>query len=325
MASKINKAAREADKKYQQAAATLKDKAPATDEAVDRLKQFCYSYVAWVPGGRHYVDVAFRDLESVRERNRDEADKLVAETYAKFQDIAKSGLSMESVSKAYEALAELSKRLAKMAGRAADQILDNHPQLKEKVGGPINQLKQMGEQYGPEAKKMVDETWDEIGDVMSSGFSAESVEKVRRLVEEKSEKLRQLGDQAWQKGMEQAKPYLEKNSKVKELVTENQDLLKQGNASALFKQVKGAVESGDTGKLEDYVKKAVDEAKLSSFGQTATALVGSGSFAGLGQFLGASSQGAGERVQQNIEVLSEVLKKTIPQRARNFWRRPKRT
>lgn len=302
MTSKINKAAKEADKKYQAAAATLKNQAPSTDEAIDRLKQFCYSYVAWIPGGRAYVDTAFEDLASIRERNSDEVDELVSETYKRIQDIAASGLSMESLSKTYDALGDLTQKLGRLAGNTADQILENHPQLKDKIGGPIDQLKQMGEQYGPEAKKMVDETWEQVSDALSGGFSAESFDKVRRLIEEKVQKMQQLGEQAWEKGLEQAKPYLDKNPKVKQLIEDNADALKTGNATALFKEVKSAVESGDVGKLEDYVKKAASKAKESTGGGgSGSSLMSSGPLAGLGQLVG------GGKVQENIEVLSNVV------------------
>jgi len=312
MASKINKAAKDANVKYQQVASTLKDKTPSTDDALNKIKEFCYSYVVFIPGGRQYVDAVFKDFESVRETHGDEVDKLVADAYAKFQDIAKSGLSMEALRKTYDALADLAQQVAQLTGSAADQILDNHPQLKEKVGEPINQLKRMGEQYGPEAKKMADETWDQVRDVLKSGFSAESATKVQKLVEEKTQQLRQLGDKVWEKGLEQAKPYLDKNPKIKELVTENQDLLKQGNASALFKQVKTAAESGNVGNLEDYVKKAVDKAKSAtgssdgSSSSISSAVGGAASFAGLGKFLG---EGNTKKIQENIELLSEVVKK----------------
>lgn len=37
---------------------------------------------------------------------------------------------------------------------AAEDVLENHPQLKEKLGGSADQLKQLGEQIGPKAKKV---------------------------------------------------------------------------------------------------------------------------------------------------------------------------
>jgi hypothetical protein len=171
----------------------------------------------------------------------------------------------------------------------------------------MNQLKQMGEEYGPEAKKMVDETWDQISDILKGGFSAQNADKVRKLIEEKSQQLRKFGEQAWQKGLEQAQPYLDKSPKVKELIMNNQDLLKNGNATALFKQVKEAAESGDAGKLEDYVKKAVEKAK-STGSQASSSLMGSGSgMAGLGQLLGGSSQEASTEIREHIELLSELV------------------
>jgi hypothetical protein len=312
MVRKINAAARETDKKYQQVAATIKDKTPTTDEAVNKIKEVCYSYVAWVPGGRQYVDTAFKDFDAIRESHGEEVDKIVSETYREFQGIVSSGLSLEALSKTYDALTNLAKKLANLSGSAADQILERHPQLKDKVGGPIEQMKQMGAQYGPEAKKMVDETWSQINDVMASGFSADSAEKIRKLIDDRMQQLRRIGDDMWEKGLQQVKPYLDKNPRVKELVESNRDILKEGNAMDLFKQLKSLGESGDTGKLEDYVKQTVDKAKSSGKsmkGSAAAVAGGSGGFSALGQFLGATSGGSGGGLQQNIELLTEVMDK----------------
>lgn len=312
MARKINAAAKEADKKYQQAAAAIKDKTPtSTDEAVDKLKQVCYSYVAWVPGGRQYVDTAFRDLDSIRRSHGEEVDKIIAETYRDFQNLARSGMSLETASKAYDALANLGKKVASLSGSAADEILDRHPQLNDKVGQPIGQLKQMAAQYGPEARRFADETWDQVNDVLASGFSAESADKVRRLVEDRMQQLRRIGDDVWEKSLEQAKPYLDKNPRVRDLVLGNRDILKQGNVAALFKQVRSLSESGDMGKLEDYVRQAVDKAKSagSKGAEAAGGAGGSSSLAALGQFLGSSSDETARTLRSNIDLLAEVVDK----------------
>jgi len=306
MARKINAAAREADNKYQQAAATLRDKTPSTDEAVDKVKQFCYSYVAWVPGGRQYVDTAFSDLAAIRESHGEEVDQIVGETYREFQDVTRAGLSLDSASRAYEALFNLAKKIASLSGSAADQILERHPQLDDKVGGSIRQLKDMGARYGPEARKLVDETWGQVNDALSSGFSAESADKVRKIVEERTQQIRKVGDEFWDKGLEQAKPYLDKSPQLKELVTKNRDLLKQGNVAGLFKQITSLGEGGDVGKVEEYVKEAVDKAKAK--GEKATG--GSTGFAALSQFFGSSSSDeAGRKLQDNLGLLSDVVSK----------------
>ncbi|KAL2874054.1 hypothetical protein SGCOL_010735 [Colletotrichum sp. CLE4] len=260
-ASKVNKAAKEAEKKYTAAAQKLQENTPSADEAIDYIKQFAYSYVGWIPGGRSYVDSAFNDFETVRKNHKEEADKIVDDAYKQFQEVAKAGLSLEAVHKAYEVLADITQKLASLGGDAIGDIVDNHPQLKEKLGGNIDQLKDLGDKYGPEAKKQVDETWKQVKDVLAGGFTASNFDKVRKLIEEKIQQVQKLGDEAWKKALEEAKPYLDKNPKVKELVEKNADALKKGNAKELFEKAKKATESGDLGGLESYVTDAVDKAK----------------------------------------------------------------
>ncbi|KAK8017248.1 hypothetical protein PG991_008324 [Apiospora marii] len=250
MHSTISKTASEANKTYEQAARKLQEKTPDADQAYRYVKEFCYSYVGWFPGGRQYVDMAFKDLETVREKNKDEADKLVNDAYKQFQDLAKSGLSLETARKAYDVLADLGQKLASLAGNSISDLMDNHPEVKKQLGGNVDQLKQLGEQYGPEAKKQVDETWQQLSDIFKSGFSVASIDKARKLIQEKTEKVKKLGDEGWKKGLEQAKPYLDKNT------------------TELFRKLSSSLEKKDLSGFEDYVKKTVDQAK--SKGQQAS-------------------------------------------------------
>ena len=70
------------------------------------------------------------------------------------------------------------KRILDLAGDAASNIMNNHSELKSKVGGSLDQLKQIGEQYGPEAKKQVDQTWDQIESILNNGTSVEIADKL---------------------------------------------------------------------------------------------------------------------------------------------------
>jgi uncharacterized protein Yka (UPF0111/DUF47 family) len=261
MQSTINKGAYEASQKYNQAVKKLQQATPEPDQAINYIKEFCYSYVSWVPGGRQYVDTIFKDIDTLRQNHREEVNEIVNDAYKQFQQLSKSGLSLETASKAYDVLADLSKKIGSLAGDALTDIIDNHPQVKDKFGGSIEQLKQMGEQYGPEAKKQVDETWNKVKDVMAGGLTAANLDKARRLVQESVEKVKEFGDQAWKKGLEQAKPYLDKNPKVRELIENNADALKQGNIKELFEKASKAVDSSDLGEFQDYVNSAVDKAK----------------------------------------------------------------
>lgn len=288
-ASKLNKAVKEAEKKYQEAAKKLQAKTPSSSEAVESIKQFAYSYVGWIPGGRGFVDAAFQDWETVRKEHAEEADKIVNDAYNKFRDISKSGLSLETASRAFDALADVAKQIANLMGDALSDVVDNHPQLKEKLGGNIDQLKQMGEQYGPEAKKQVDETWSQVKDIFAGGFSAASVAKAKQLIDEKTKQVQKLGDEAWKKALEEAKPLLDKSPKVKELVEKNADVLKRGQIKEVFDKVRDAVKSGDLGDLEKYVTQAKKK-----IGDKA----GESGWASLNQYL--------DKVPQGSEILSRL-------------------
>ncbi|KAF2205049.1 hypothetical protein GQ43DRAFT_460263 [Delitschia confertaspora ATCC 74209] len=244
----------------------MKEVTPEPNEALQWLRQTATSYAVFIPGARGYIDAAFDDLDAVRAKHGDEVDKIVSEAYSEIRDIAKNGdVSLLTAQKAWNVIVKHLGRIGDLAGDASQQIMDNHPELKKKLGGNIDKLKEMGQNYGPEAKKELDRTWEQIADIIKTGVSAQNIEKIQKVVQEKVDKMKQLGDKAWDKGMEQAKPYLDKNPQVKKLVEENADKLKSGNVQELYEKVKTAVEKGDLGDLESYVKSATDKAKESGF------------------------------------------------------------
>ncbi|KKY30317.1 hypothetical protein UCDDA912_g09743 [Diaporthe ampelina] len=298
-ARSFNKASAEVNKKYNEAAKKLQQNTPDADQTVNYIKDFCYSYVTWIPGGRQYVDSAFEDLEKVRKNNKEDADRILNDAYKHFQEISKAGLSMESLRRVYDALADLGAKLADLSTDALGDIIDNHPQLKDKFGGSIDQLKQMGEQYGSEAQKQVRDTWKQVRDIAAGGLTASNLDKARKLVEEKVKEVQKLGDDAWKKGLEQAKPYLDKNPQVKELVEKNADALKQGNSKELFVKAKNAVDSGKTGDFEGYVNEAVEKAKSKG-----SQLTGG---TGLEQYIGQIPNGS--EVLSKLQQLKEVAEK----------------
>ncbi|GAO19789.1 hypothetical protein UVI_02045800 [Ustilaginoidea virens] len=302
-ASQINKAAIEAKKAYDAAAKKLQNSTPDADQAVNSIKQFAYSYAAWVPGGRVYVDAVFKDWDTVRESHKDEADKIVNDAYKELKALSKAGLSLDTASKAYDVLAEVSKNMANLGGEAISDILDNHPEAKEKFGGSIEKLQSMAKNYGPEAKKQVDETWKQIKDILAGGFSASNLDKARKLIDDKLQQVTNLGEDAWKKGIEAAKPYLDKNPKMKELIEKNTDSLKQGNVGELLEKVRSAAKSGSLDDLKKYVEDAASKAKESAKDKVS----GNGDNFGLGKYLNMVPQGSD--VLQKLQQISEVADK----------------
>jgi arsenate reductase-like glutaredoxin family protein len=254
-------------KSYMQSARNrLVEKTPEPNEALKWLRQASTYYAGFIPGASGYVETTFDDLDKIHDKHRDEVDQIVKDAYNELKELSGKDMNLATAQQAFEVLQKHGKRIGELAGDAAQDVLDNHPQLKKQVGGNLDQLKNMGEQYGPEAKKQVDETWNQIKDITKNGINSDTADKIRKLVQEKVEQLKKLGDETWKKGLETAKPYFDKNPKIKELVEENTDALKQGNFEQLYDMVKSAAESGDTSDLEKYVKDTANKAKESGVG-----------------------------------------------------------
>jgi gas vesicle protein len=244
---------------FEQTFKQTKEKVPEPNEALQWMRQTSLQYAAVIPGAKSYVESAFDDLETVHQKHKEEVDQIIRETYQELQEVTKKGVSLESVSSTWSTLQKSLGRIADLAKDAGQEILNNHPELKEKFGGEFQRLQQLGDQLGPEAKKQVDETWNQIQDVLKKGFSSNTANQIKDIVQEKMQVVQKMGDEAWSKAMEQAKPYLDKSPKLNEMIEQNKDKLKQGNAMELFNQIKDAVSSGNTSNLENYVKETVNK------------------------------------------------------------------
>ena len=104
---------------------------------------------------------------------------------------------MEGAVQAWQVLQSAAKDIGSLASDVGKDIINRHPEVKEKFGGKFDELKRMGDQYGPEAKKKVDETWDQVQDALKGGIGVGSIDQIRRIIEEKVQDVRKMGDQAW--------------------------------------------------------------------------------------------------------------------------------
>ncbi|KAF7506337.1 hypothetical protein GJ744_011910 [Endocarpon pusillum] len=249
---------------FDQTLKKTKESAPAPNEAIQWLRETALSYAAIIPGGKGYVDSAFNDLETIHAKHREEVDRIVKEAYEELKELGNKPFSASSVANAWNIVQKHLGRIGELAKDAGGDILNNHPQLRDQFGGQFDRLKSMADNYGPEAKKQVDETWSKIQDALKGGFSFDTLNRVRGIVQETTEKVQQIGEQAWQKAMEQAKPYLDKNPQIKELIESNKTKLIQGNAMELVSKIKDAFSSGSTQDLEKYVQETVSKASSSS-------------------------------------------------------------
>ncbi|KAL8696025.1 MAG: hypothetical protein Q9201_007858 [Fulgogasparrea decipioides] len=232
-----------------------KESTPEPPEAIKWLHDTARSYTCFIPGARGYIDTFFNDIDAIHKKHRKEVDSIVTDAYNEL----KEAVGSECMSVSLKVLQKYMKRLGDLAGDATEEILDNHPQLNEKVGGNINQLKQMGDRYGPEAKKQIDETYNQIGDIIKNGVTASTIPRIQSLVQYKMQKVREMGNKLWDQGMEKAKPFLDKSPEAKKVIEENKEQLKQGNAQELYEKIKESVQSGNPDTLKDYVRDTVNK------------------------------------------------------------------
>ncbi|KAK3075887.1 hypothetical protein LTR53_000461 [Teratosphaeriaceae sp. CCFEE 6253] len=313
--------------------ATFKDVTPEPNEAIQFLHETANKYARFLPGGKQYVDKAFEDLEIIRKKHGKEVDEIASEAYGELRDVSKQGMNLQTMSQSWEVLSKHLQRLADLAGDAAQDILNNHPGLKEKVGGSFDNLKQLGDQLGPEAKKQVDETFKEVSAILKEGFSYSSGEKIYKLVQDKQEQIRKLGDQAWHKGYEQLGPMLDKNPKVKQLVEENKDMLSSGNFSELSSAVTAAVTGGSTLNLEKYIVSAKEKAHQSfssgSLSQMLEMVPGGGKILPQLQKLRQLAQQHGQEAEQiakdTLSEIGQVLERRSSQAEKVFEKAKKDT
>ena len=267
-----------------------------SSDTLDYLRQTAHDYTRLIPGASAYVDSAFNDVNKVREKHGDEVDKILKEAKDQLKDVTGKPVNLERVSEVWSIVSDALRKIGGMAGDSAEEILNNHPQIREKVGPKLGQFRQMGEQYGPEAKKMVDETWQQMQDILKAGFSMEAVGKVQNLIQQKTEQLQKYGEKAWENGMEQVKPMLDKKPELKELVEKNKDKLLKGDLGELWNQVKKASESGNTDDLKKFVQDQTEKVQQKTGG--------GGGLPGVLQNLP-----GGANIGSNLQQLSELSQK----------------
>lgn len=274
------------------------DKAPKPSEAVTWLKETVTGYTKLIPGANQYVEQAFEDIEKVQDKHGDEVNKIIDDAYGELKDVTKQGASLAAATQAWGVLQKCFKRIGELAGDAMEDILNNHPELKDKVGAQYKQLQQMAEQYGPEAKKQVDDTIKQVQDIVKGGFSSENIDKAKKLVEEKTQELKKYGDKAWEEGMKKVQPILDKNPELKDTINKNKEKLLQGDLGQLWNKIQEASKSGNVDDVKKFVQEQVEQGQKS--------LGGSGQ--GIEQLLGSMFPG-GKDVGAKLQQLQELSQK----------------
>lgn len=156
------------DKVAASVSAQLKDASP--NEALQYLRGVARSYVAMIPGAGAYIDATFDEFDKIAETHGAEAEKIARGAYDEIQavygDAKKRGVDADKALAVADILrrrlAELYELGKKASGDVISDVLEKHPEVKEKLGGGYEQLSKLAESKGPEAKKMLADTQSQV-------------------------------------------------------------------------------------------------------------------------------------------------------------------
>ncbi|KAH8093849.1 hypothetical protein BXZ70DRAFT_948141 [Cristinia sonorae] len=264
---------------FQQTTQSIKEKAPKNpNEVISFLRSMSKTYLSVIPGASAYIDTTFDTLDDLQESHGDELNKILTDTYNEVQAIVKdseTGADLDTARRLWEVLGkrvmEL-QELSKKAGGDAFAILEKkHPQVAQTIGSSYKNLKNLAESSGPEAKKLSDETSQQLKDIFAKGFSQESLQKAQELVKSKSSQVQELAQKAsqkaWDASLSSSSSYLDKLPEIKSLLSDNASkfvsagALSMGVASDEAKEVFDKVKEVGEEKNESKRKEKVKELK----------------------------------------------------------------
>jgi len=173
--------------------------------------------------------------------------------------------------------------VGKKAGvHAFGAVEEKYPYLASTLGSGYSQLKQLADQAGPEAQKIVDETSQQVKKIFSKGLSPEAFSEASKLVQSKSGQIQDIAKQAsqggWDKALEKSSPYLDKLPEIKQLLSDNASKFVAAGAATfqassteateVLDKVKEVAETKDekvrmqkTGELKDFILAKAKEAE----------------------------------------------------------------
>ncbi len=242
--------------KFESAKQSVGQGVPNASEATKYLRSTVDSMVGFIPGAKTITDAIFDDMDRISARHGDKVNEILSKTYTEVQDAAKGGLNAQTAEKIMKILRQRTQEVRSLANDIGNDVIEQHPELKEQVGGSLEQLKGLADKAGPEAKKKLDDVYDQIHSITEKGLTPASVASAGYIIKDALQSLQSSAESEWEKAIEAAKPMLDKYPKAKKLLEENADSLKKGDVKELFNQFTSGKSAQD---IEAYV---TDQLKL---------------------------------------------------------------
>ncbi|KAI5776454.1 hypothetical protein EDC01DRAFT_636699 [Geopyxis carbonaria] len=215
---KVVQTARSTIESFESAKNKVTANTPSTAEAASFIRSTTQHYLSSIPGAGPAVDRAFHTLDSLSEHHGDDVNRIISETYEELREtISNGGLDKKTGEKVAAIMEKRIAELGELGKDAGQRILSENPELRKTLGSSFETMRELGQRYGPEAQRVVEETYKEVQDIIDSG----DMTKAAKLVRDKTQKVQELGrrsgNSAWEAMVEEVDGYLNKVPRVKEV------------------------------------------------------------------------------------------------------------
>lgn len=281
---KVVQTARSTIETMEAAKQKVSEKTPSPFEAMGFIRSTTQSYLSSIPGAGPAVNAAFQELDKLSESHGEEVNKILLETYQELRGVIDNGgFDRKTGEQVTDILKRRAKQMKELSKDAGHKILEDNPKLKEQVGNGVDQLRQLGKTYGPEAQRVVDETYSQVQDILAQGMTPQGVYRATNLVQDKIKEVKQMGkkaaETAWNEGSKEMQQYMDKlPSGVRGVLDDNmqslKDLALSGGISTsmipqIFNRVKEAASEGsdsleDTQQFKEFVDEVTKKAQSNS-------------------------------------------------------------
>ncbi|KAG8907282.1 hypothetical protein FRC01_007741, partial [Tulasnella sp. 417] len=248
------------------------------NEAIQFLRTIAKASALFIPGLSGLIDASFDLIDRLEKTHREEVSAIVNKTYADLHEVVKDGkVDAQIAQKVFEIFKRQLAELAEVAKKAANEILqpvlEQHPELKEWLGGRWTELQQAYQSLSQtdvaqQAQQIFNDASAQLIGLFQSGVSATSLSEAKALLDEKSQEISEL--ELYEK--EQEKYLKNAPDRLKKLFSDEEtmkSLLRRGGGTAVWNKVKEVEERGtwddkSVKEVEDFVQQKIKEAKATA-------------------------------------------------------------
>merc|ERR1712093_672750 len=182
-----------------QTAKDVKNKAvqstPSPKAMIGFIRSAVHTYAAAIPGAGYLVDSTFDQLDTIAEKHGPEVEKIIKDVYNDIGKAAQKGgdkTSDQIMAAVQEAVSKMQKLASQTADSTLKPLMDKNLQLKSAINDSLGELQHFGDRYGPEARKIADDSINLINSTYEELESAGKKGDTKQLMKIAQEKVAEL-------------------------------------------------------------------------------------------------------------------------------------